>query len=155
MQSNREPSSLFLLLLMKDLIEKTVVELIEGEPYYIVEVTEKNDHIRIIMDGYNGIDINRCQRLARKLHNLSEEEGWGLENYHLEISSFGVNKALTDLRQYKSNVGRKAHARQTDMKEFKGRLIATTPSEIMIKTDSDKVRIPLEKIDRLKIEVEI
>jgi ribosome maturation factor RimP len=61
------------------------------------------NHIRVIVDGDDGVPISECVRISRNIeHNLDEE----LE-FSLEVASFGAGEPLTQARQYKKNLGRK------------------------------------------------
>lgn len=68
-----------------------------------LSVSEANQ-IRVIIDGDNGVKVEDCIAVSRAIeHNLDRES----EDFSLEVLSAGVSEPLTQMRQYKKNVGRK------------------------------------------------
>lgn len=63
--------------------------------------------ILVTVDGDNGIGIDECSAISRKLSGLLDESGVLDDQCTLEVSSPGVDQPLKLVRQYRKNVGRK------------------------------------------------
>jgi ribosome maturation factor RimP len=78
--------------------------------HYIVDVSFKPSYktqkLSVILDGEQGVSIDVCALISRKLGYFLEEENAIEEAYNLEVSSPGVDAPFTDIRQYRRNVGR-------------------------------------------------
>lgn len=67
-----------------------------------LSISEANQ-IRVVIDGDKGVSVEDCIAISRAIeHNLDREE----QDFSLEVLSAGVSEPLTQLRQYKKNVGR-------------------------------------------------
>lgn len=63
--------------------------------------------VMVIIDGDQGITIDDCAELSRKLSKeLDERAYFGEENYMLEVSTPGLDHPLKLKRQYYKNIGR-------------------------------------------------
>ena len=90
-------------------IEKLVEQLLEDETeYFLVNLRIKpTNNIKVFIDGDNGLPIEKCVRLNRKLYKLIEEQAYYPEGeFSLELSSPGIDETLKLHRQYKKNIGR-------------------------------------------------
>ena len=68
-----------------------------------LNISDQN-HIQIVIDGDQGVSVNDCIAVSRKIeNNLDREE----EDFSLEVSSAGVSEPLRLERQYRKNLGRK------------------------------------------------
>ncbi|ALI98786.1 ribosome maturation factor RimP [Rufibacter tibetensis] len=71
-----------------------------------VSDTPVRPKITILADGDQGISIDQCAKISRRVAKQIEE-AYGEEiSYVLEVSSPGVDFPLTSPRQYAKNVGR-------------------------------------------------
>jgi len=63
--------------------------------------------VRILIDTDAGITIGQCAEVSRKLGAALDAEPGFDRPYELEVSSPGIDRPLTHLRQYRKNVGRR------------------------------------------------
>ncbi len=92
-----------------------------------LNISDQN-HILIVIDGDQGVSVNDCIAVSRKIeNNLDREE----EDFSLEVASSGVSEPLKLPRQYQKNIGRKLEV-NTKTDKFVGSL-----------TDVDEVGIVL------------
>ncbi|QMU31428.1 ribosome maturation factor [Adhaeribacter radiodurans] len=63
--------------------------------------------ITVILDGDNGVGIDECAVVSRRLNNRIETTYGDDISYVLEVTSPGADQPLTSERQYKRHVGRK------------------------------------------------
>lgn len=76
----------------------------ENNSLFLIDYTVDNsNHIKVVIDGDEGVSVNDCIAVSRKIeHNLDREE----EDFSLEVLSAGVSEPLRLPRQYKKNIGR-------------------------------------------------
>lgn len=90
-------------------IENQVVELISDQPeLFLISVKgDAKNNFRVFLDGDNGVTIDACARLNRKLYKFIEAiSGFEEGNFSLEVSSPGLDEPLHNPRQYRKNIGR-------------------------------------------------
>jgi ribosome maturation factor RimP len=90
-------------------LESMINGLLEEMPgYFLVQIRIKpTNNIKVFLDGDNGISIETCIKINRRLYALIEEQNlFPDDDFSLEISSPGVGEPLLQHRQYVKNVGR-------------------------------------------------
>lgn len=91
--------------MLRDKVENLLKEAFEeNNSLFLIEFTVDNsNHIKVVIDGDEGVSVNDCIAVSRKIeHNLDREE----EDFSLEVLSAGVSEPLRLPRQYKKNIGR-------------------------------------------------
>jgi ribosome maturation factor RimP len=99
----------------------------ENESLFLIslEVDDQN-HILVVIDGDNGVSVNDCIAVSRKIeHNIDREE----IDFSLEVTSAGVSEPLKLPRQFKKNIGRNLEVR-TKSNKFEAKLIGVTEDGI-------------------------
>src|SRR5580692_7097827 len=83
--------------------------LLEGTDIFIVSIKVKPiNNIKVYLDADSGFSIDKCTAVNRKLYaRIEEEQMFPAGDFSLEVSSPGVDEPLTQMRQYKKNIGRK------------------------------------------------
>ncbi|MEO5601213.1 MAG: ribosome maturation factor RimP [Cyclobacteriaceae bacterium] len=112
--------------------------------------------VMILIDGDNGITIDDCAELSRKVSKeLDERALFGDENYMLEVSTPGLDHPLKLKRQYYKNIGRGLRIkRQENLTE--GKLTDVTEDGIVLvqevgtgkKKETMRIEIPFSEIDK-------
>jgi ribosome maturation factor RimP len=114
--------------------------------------------VMILIDGDQGITIDDCAELSRKVSKELDErehEFFGDENYLLEVSTPGVDHPLKLKRQYYKNIGRGLRVKvQEHITE--GKLTEVTDDKIVLvqevgagkKKETTTVEIPFSQIDK-------
>ncbi len=76
--------------------------------YFLVQVRIKpTNNIKVFLDGDEGITIETCIIINRKLYSIIEETAIFPDgDFSLEVSSPGVGEPLLLHRQYLKNIGR-------------------------------------------------
>jgi len=99
-----------------------------------LSITSAN-HIKVIIDGDNGVLVEDCMFVSRAIeHNLDREE----EDFSLEVMSAAAASPLVHKRQYKKHVGRTLKVK-TDSETIEG--VLTEADDEAIKLEW-KVREP-------------
>jgi ribosome maturation factor RimP len=114
--------------------------LAEETAYFLVSIRIKPTHnLKVFLDGDNGITIEKCVQVNRKLYKLIEETGMYPEGeFSLEVSSPGVDEPLKMHRQYTRNIGRDVEVLFTDDTRKEGKLIAVTEADILLEHTEGK-----------------
>jgi len=120
---------------LKRHIEDIVTKLLTSEEFLvevIVAGANAAGKILILIDGDQGINIDRCAEVSRRTAAVLEEEDAIQTPYILEVSSPGLEHPLKLLRQYKKNVGRNIKVQLHDDTLIKGDLLAVTEEHILV-----------------------
>jgi ribosome maturation factor RimP len=120
-------------------IRALVEEIVPDNAIYVVDVavsdTPVKPKITIKADSDDGISIDQCAQLSRRLSRKMEEV-FGTEiSYVLEVTSPGIDHPLTSPRQYQRNIGRKLRLLLKDGTEKTGTLQELTEHGIKISED--------------------
>lgn len=107
------------------------------ESHFIVDVLVSSKKgprkVLIIMDGDQGVTIDECADVSRKLSKSLDDSDFFKDQYLLEVSSPGLDHPLTLQRQFKKNIGRKLKV-VTANKTTEGLLEKVTDEGIFIST---------------------
>jgi len=121
------------------------------EAHYLVDVSVKSlgsDRVKVsvLVDSDQGITIEECGALSRKLGKWLEENNSLSSAYTLEVSSPGVDFPLNGQRSYLKNIGRSLLLITNDLEKLEGILLE-------VHTDYIKLR-PLQPSKKKSIVVE-
>ncbi|WP_203256743.1 ribosome assembly cofactor RimP [Hyunsoonleella ulvae] len=93
------------------------------------------NHIKVIVDGDNGVLVEDCMFLSRAIeHNLDRE----LQDFSLEVMSAGASSPLVNKRQYKRHINRTLKVK-TASEKLEGVLTQASEDTILLEW---KVREP-------------
>lgn len=115
--------------------------------------------LRVTIDKDGGVTLDDCERFSRSFESLLEAEDPIQNAYTLEVSSPGLDRPLTTVKDFERNIGRLARIitkeKIDNQNFFIGRIISVTGN--MIKLDSDKKEreIPFENISKARLKIEI
>ncbi|MFY7964849.1 MAG: ribosome maturation factor [Chitinophagaceae bacterium] len=141
-------------------LENILVE--EPEIFCVSVKIKPTNNIKIFVDGDNGITIEKCVRINRRICKSIEETGLYPEgDFSLEVSSPGVDEPLKLNRQYKKNIGRFLEIEFKDESKIEGKLIEVTETDIIIETVEGKgkkavtqqVLVPLDKVKSALVQI--
>jgi len=112
---------------INDLIEAA---LRDRTDLFLIECTISSDHhIRILLDGDQGVNLKTCIEISRSIeHNLDRET----EDFSLEVASAGVGNPLQNRRQYTKNIGRKLRVERDSGPTLEGVLTAATETDFTL-----------------------
>ena len=116
------------------MFKKTVIDLLEtalkerSDLFLIDFSVDSSNHIKVIIDGDNGVLVEDCMFISRAIeHNLDREE----EDFSLEVMSAGATAPLVHNRQYKKNLKRTLEVR-TNSDKIEGILAEATDDTITL-----------------------
>ncbi|WP_258102754.1 ribosome maturation factor RimP [Marinoscillum sp. MHG1-6] len=141
-------------------VETYVSDLISEDPsLFIVAVNlkgnEGNQRLVIALDGDNGVSIDACVSVSRRLAVMLEERDLISGKYHLEVTSVGIDQPLASERQYRKNIGRSLKVKLVDGKKIEGALTEVTEGGISLTIKEKKKEISedisFDQIDSAKV----
>lgn len=148
---------------MSDLIAKTAIDrrladiigpVIEGMGFELVRVRLMGGRTRILQimadkaDG--GIDVDECGEISTAVSAVLDVEDPVEENYVLEVSSPGIDRPLTRVKDFDVWKGWEARIETTELidgrRRFKGTLAGVEGNEILVTLDEsgEEVTIGLQ-----------
>jgi len=122
---------------------KELAESVLQEPgHFIVDVLfngkQRPARLMIILDGDNGVTIDNCADLSRKLSVLLDEQNVLTDAYNLEVSTPGLDHPLKLKRQYFKNAGRQFKVHLKDKSIVQGKLEEVSDEKLSICQQVDK-----------------
>ena len=129
------------------------LELIDVE--YVKEGAEW--YLRLFLDkeGEDGVDLDDCELISRKLSDLLETADPITQAYRLEVSSPGIERPLKRTKDFQRFKGEKVQIKTfSDVegkKQFIGILGETTEDTVMIEVEDVLIGIPRKKISKANL----
>lgn len=111
----------------------------EGDLFLVgvhVSETTVKPKVTIMADGDQGISIDQCASISRRLAKRIEEQMGEEFSFVLEVTSPGIDQPLTSPRQYQRNIGRKLKLKLKDGSEKTGLLSDITENGILFTEES-------------------
>lgn len=94
--------------------------------------------LSFLVDTDEGITIDKCARISRKLSAWLEETDPFDFPFSLEVSSPGLSRPLRIPRQYTKNIGRRLKVKTAEGKTVSGFLDAVSETGITLELDAKK-----------------
>ena len=120
----------------KENIEKLAANILPDKDLFIVGINVSDSAVKqkvtVIADGDNGISIDQCAIISRRLSRRIEEAYGEEVIYTLEVTSPGADQPLLYPRQYNRHIGRKLKLVMQDGSEKTGTLENVTDTGITL-----------------------
>lgn len=133
----------------RNLLLEMLHDAIGEEELFIVSLTLSDSvlpKVTVTLDGPNGLAIQACATISRRLARRIDEHYGEESAYSLEVTSPGADQPLTDPRQYPRHIGRSLALKLADGTEKTGTLTAATAEGIeieeVIKQKTKKTILP-------------
>jgi ribosome maturation factor RimP len=133
-------------------IRRMVEERLADPAHFVVDVMVSMRRppykATVMVDGDQGITIDDCASISRKLSSALEEQALLGDQYTLEVTTPGLDQPLKMLRQYKKNVGRKLKVKLSEGL-IEGRLLGVTQECITVEqqvTEGKKQTVAVREI---------
>ncbi|MDD2548711.1 MAG: ribosome assembly cofactor RimP [Bacteroidales bacterium] len=115
-------------------VENIVLQQLDSKIEFIVDISVSSaNQIKVLLDGDQGITIERCVEISRAIEQSFDREA---EDFELEVSSAGLSETLRLPRQYKKNIGHKLDVVKTDGQKVRGLLKNVTDSNFTLEIES-------------------
>ena len=136
---------------------RNIVEDFIEEDLFLIDVILKGKKVGqkllVLIDGDNGITIDRCAAISRHLSQVLDEKNLIEGKYQLEVSSPGLDHPVLSERQFRKNKGRMISV-DTGNEKINGRLIDVTDNlilEVKEKKKTNVVEVPLSQIVKANV----
>ena len=122
---------------------------LEDESKFIVDISVSSrkgpKKVLIIIDGDNGVTIDDCAEVSRRVSKALDEAALFQDQYLLEVSSPGLDHPLILKRQFRKNIGRKLKIVKADQ-TVEGLLETVTEDAVTIRRRKEKGEETTESI---------
>ena len=145
---------------IRGLVEEAIAE---KPALFLVDVRIKpTNNIKVFVDGDEGVSIESCVAINRKLYKRIEELGmYPGDDFSLEVSSPGLDEPLKMHRQYQKNLTRHVEVVTNEGKVVGGVLRKVEEGSIEVEETKGKNKkketvvhtIPFDQIKTTKIQV--
>ena len=122
-----------------------------------VKVYEKNEKIVQVMIDHpmRKIDINDCAKYSRIVSNFLDEKNLISDDYSLELSSPGIDRPLTRMKDFYNYKGNKIKVTtfnlEYEKRVYKGILADIMEKSILLDQNKHLIPIELDKISDAKL----
>lgn len=127
---------------IKEHLEVLVTPFLEDGNCFLIDIIIKpskvSQKVTILVDSDEGITIQQCTSISRRLAKQLEELEVFSEAYTLEVSSPGLDQPLVLPRQYQKNVGRNLKVTLNTGEIVQGSLIEAADDQISLRLPEPK-----------------
>jgi len=141
-------------------IKDLAAPLVESKDLFVVDIEHKTgsglNEVWLYLDAQDrGVNLDECADISRELGFLIEANELFENKYRLNVSSPGLSRPLSDVRQYKKNEGRKAKVKFKKEDEYdkaEGIIVGVDENGIMLEDQNGKsVTVLFDDIKEAKI----
>ena len=141
---------------IKEQLEVLLNPMLDEDNIFLVDIIIKpskvSQKITILLDSDEGITIQECTSISRRLAKQLEELEVFSEAYTLEVSSPGLDQPLILLRQYKKNLGRNLKVTLKTGEIVSGVLTEADENTVTLQLPEPKKKskVPVDKLSLVK-----
>ena len=142
---------------MPDRLTRLVEPVVVGMGYELVGV-EFDAHqrtLRVYLDSETGVQVGDCSAVSHQLSGLLDVEDPIPGNYHLEVSSPGLDRPLFTpghFDRFKGSLVRIQLVRPLDgRRRFKARLLGLEGDKVKLLDGETQFDVPFESIDKARL----
>lgn len=119
----------------------------------------KNPTLRIFIDKPEGVTVDDCANVSRRMSAVLDAEDFIPSSYMLEVSSPGLERELYSLKDFEKFAGNMAKVKTTQpvngQKNFSGRIIEIKGEEIVFEDKTNgTVQFPYNTVAKANLEVD-
>lgn len=119
-------------------IKTIIAPLVADKDLVIINLeVRQGNRIALYIDSMAGVTIDVCVEISRTIESELDRD---IEDYHLEVSSAGLDHPLQIPFQYKKNIGRKVEVLTMKNERIKGELT---------KADNETITITYQKREKV------
>ena len=111
--------------------------------------------LRLFIDQEDGITVDDCAQISRLVGDLMDVADPIVNQYHLEVSSPGLNRPLRKWEHFHRYLGSIVDVRTStsihNRRKFKGKLIDARPEEFTIACEGSVFEVPLSFLERARL----
>ena len=147
----------------ESMLEELIAPVVEAEGYECVDVTfekaGKDWVLTIYIDGPNGIGLDDCEVVSRKLSDLMDEKDPIEQSYLLEVSSPGIDRPLKKEKDFARNMDKRIvvsfYAPVNGSKQLSGILKGYKGVTLTLQLDSEEMmELEMSAVSKVAPEIE-
>ena len=147
----------------ESMLEELIAPVVEAEGYECVDVTfEKAGKVWVLttyIDGPNGIGLDDCEVVSRKLSDLMDEKDPIEQSYLLEVSSPGIDRPLKKEKDFARNMDKRIvvsfYAPVNGSKQLSGILKGYNGVTLTLQLDSEEMmELEMSAVSKVAPEIE-
>ncbi|WPC12542.1 ribosome assembly cofactor RimP [Riemerella anatipestifer] len=102
----------------------------EREDLFLIDLkVSAGDDVVVILDGDNGVTLQDCLDASRAIEfNMDREE----HDFSLRVMSAGLSEPLTQIRQFRKNIGRDLDILLNDSSKIEGELARVEEDKVVL-----------------------
>lgn len=141
----------------KKSLEELLQAPLEKEGYEIAEIVlsvyKHNHTVRLFVYSRNGVKLDECARVSRIAGDLIDGTDWFERGYTLEVSSPGLDRPLTQARDFRFRTGETVRVEFTDQvrKKLTAEILSATDNDVTLRDKEKTLTVPLTDIKQAKI----
>ena len=145
-----------------DRVEKMVTAITDEKGYETVDVEYVKEagqfYLRVYIDKEGGISLNECEEVSRELSPKLDENDFIEENYYLEVSSPGIDRALKRDKEFVKYKGRdveiKLYKAIDGVKQFEGELVGLDDeNNIVVIINNEEVKFNRKDVAIIRLAI--
>ena len=137
--------------LLEPTVERLGYELADLE----VRLGGKGGLIRVFIDKADGIGLEDCEKVSLAVSAILDVEDPVPGNYHLEVSSPGLDRKLTKVEHFQRFAGETVKIEMRfpieGRRRFRGTLVSSDEENIVVEVDGESHSLPLKTIDTARL----
>jgi ribosome maturation factor RimP len=145
-----------------DRIQAIANPILLNEGLELVEIQYRREArgwvLRLYIDKEGGVTLDDCTRISQEVGRSLDVEDFILTPYTLEVSSPGLTRPLKDEKdfiRYRNHLIKvKTFSPIESLRQFKGKLLKVSESQIEIETEGGIFQIPLSNVAKANLELE-
>lgn len=116
--------------------------------------------VRVLIDCPDGVSLDDCERVNKRLGFLLDVKEPILMPYTLEVSSPGINRPLLEPNHYRLYLGHEVSIRcyaavHGKRKNFVGALAGLEKDGVFLQVDDEQIAIPFNMIKRANLKAAV
>ena len=146
---------------VEELVSSIVEDIIAGTDMELVDVEyvrERDWYLRVYLDKPGGIDLDDCQMVSVKLSEQLDAKDPIVENYMLEVSSPGLDRALKKDKDFVRYHGRDVDVQlfkpMNGSKHFTGQLDGFTDATVRVIVNGESIDFERNTIAQIRLHLD-
>ena len=144
---------------MIETVEKLALPLCNAHNFELVHIEYQRETtgriLRVFIDHPEGITLDHCSTFSRELSDLLDIYVTIPEKYTLEVSSPGIERPLSKLKDFERFQGKTAKIRldapMDGQKTFTGVLQGISGENVLLQTQAKEVSLPFSQITKARL----
>tara|TARA_A100001035_G_C27533078_1_gene386148 strand:+ start:134 stop:601 length:468 start_codon:yes stop_codon:yes gene_type:complete len=148
---------------LEERLMNAINNLLETDDTHVLNVDinkfSKNMKIQVMIDNYNGVNLDECVRISRLTEDLIKLDSEFENEYTLEVTSPGINRPLFVEEDYRNHIGSKVKIllkkMQNNTRNISGIIENIDNNCVVIKSKNKNYTIQLDNIKKANLNREI